>query len=72
MNTIIFLCEQKLKNMSFMLNSCFTLKKIEFISFDTSQVTNVTAMFQLCNKLEYIDLSNFNTSNVTDMGNMFY
>ena len=71
-NTIVFACEEKLNNMSFMFNNCSTLKKIEFKSFDTSQVTSMAAMFQLCSNLEYIFIPNFNTSNVTDMGNMFY
>ena len=67
LNTVDFIIEGKLTNMSYMFNSCSSLKKVEFISVDTSQVTNLKAMFQLCDELEYIDLSNFETSNVTNM-----
>ena len=69
-NTIDFIIEENLNNMSFMFNKCSSLKRIEFISFETTQVTNMVAMFQECNELEYLDLSNFNTSNVTSMNFM--
>ena len=72
MNTIIFIVEEKLVNMSYLFNKCKSLKKVEFFSFETIQCTNMRAMFQLCEELEYLDLSNFITSNVTDMGWMFY
>ena len=71
MNTIIFIIEENLVNMSYLFNECKSLKKIEFISFETIQCTNMCAMFQCCEELEYLDLSNFNTSNVTDMSFMF-
>ena len=64
-NVIEFIVEEKLYNMSFMFNLCSSLKKVEFISLETSQVINMLAMFQECNELEYLDLSDFNTSNVT-------
>ena len=70
-NIIDFIIEGKLNNMSLMFNDCSSLRKIEFISFETSQVTNMKGMFQECNELEYLDLSNFNTSNVIDMGCIF-
>jgi len=71
-NTIDFIIEENLNNMSFMFNKCSSLKRIEFISFETTQVTNMVAMFQECNELEYLDLSNFNTSNVINMRCIFY
>ena len=55
-----------------MFNNCSSLKKIQFISFDTSEVTNMNSMFKGCNSLEYLDLSNFNTTKVTNMQLMFY
>jgi len=70
-NVIDFIIEGKLNNLSFMFNQCTTLKSIDFIDFETEQVTNMTAMFQTCKELKHLDLSNFNTSNVTDMGWMF-
>ena len=71
LNTINFVIEEKLTNTSFLFNGCSTLKKIEFISFDTSQITNMKAMFQGCNELELLNLSNFDTSKVTNMEYMF-
>ena len=70
-NSIHFIIEGKLNNMSYMFNQCSSLKYIYFISFETDQVINMKAMFQECNELEYLDLSNFNTINVTDMSWMF-
>ena len=70
-NIIDFIVEERLTNMSFLFFECKSLKKVEFFSFDTSEVTDMSAMFQQCNELEYLDLTNFNTFNVTDMGWMF-
>ena len=71
LNTITFICEEKLNNMNFMFNNCTELRRVEFISFDTSHVTLMEALFELCKELEYIDVTNFNTSNVTSMSCMF-
>ena len=71
MNTIYFISEEKLNNMSFIFNKCSSVKEIIFNSFETDNVTNMKAMFQFCNKLEKLDLSNFNTSKVFDMARMF-
>jgi len=62
-NTIYFVIEEKLNDMSFMFINCSSLKQIEFISFENNQATNMTGMFQECKELEYLDLSNFNTIN---------
>ena len=70
-NTVDFLIEGKLDDMSFMFNECSSLKEIKFINFDTTQVSKMFGLFRLCKGLEYLDLSNFNTSNVTDMSYMF-
>ena len=70
-NIIDFVIEGKLNNMSFMFNKCFSLKSIDFISFETGHVINMSGMFQHCNELEYLDLSKFNTSNIIDMSFMF-
>lgn len=47
------------------------LESIEFIHFDTSNVTDMTSMFAGCDNLRSLDVSNFNTSKVTDMSAMF-
>ena len=70
--TIYFTIEQQLNDMSFLFNSCSTLKTIDFVSCKTDNVTNMKAMFQSCNKLENLDLTNFNSSKVTNMSWMFY
>ena len=57
--------------MSFMFNNCSSLKKVEFISIDTTKVTNMSLMFQGCSELEYLDFSNIDTSNVADMKLLF-
>ena len=71
MNTIYFIIEEKLNDMSFLFNNCSSLKEINFISFETDNANSMKAMFQSCNKLENLDLSNFNTSKVTNMSRMF-
>ena len=48
-----------------------SLKKVEFISCDTSQVYDMKYMFRRCTELEYVDISVFNTYNVIDMNTMF-
>ena len=70
-NTVYFIIEENLKDMSFMFYNCSSLKKIEFISVSTQEVTDMSSMFDGCYELEYIDLSNFNTINVKNMSLMF-
>ena len=72
LNTIDFIFEEKLINMSYMFNECSSLKHVQFFSGELLQATKIGAMFQMCSELECIDLTNFNTSNVDDMGWMCY
>ena len=69
-NTIDFIIEGKLTNMSNIFSYCKSLIKIEFISIDISNVNNMSKMFYFCESLEYLDLSNFDTSNVRNMWDM--
>ena len=71
-NTINFIIEEKLYDMSYMFNKCSSLKNINFFSVETSQVTKMGAMFQFCSELEYLDLTSFNISNVNGLGNIFF
>ena len=48
-----------------------SLKNVDIVNVDTSQVTNMQSMFRNCKSLTSLDLSNFNTRNVTDMQYMF-
>ena len=70
-NIVYFIIEEKLNDMSIMFSQCTSLKKIEFISFETDKVTKMVGVFNNCKNLEYLDLSTFNTSNVTSMEAMF-
>ena len=70
-NVIYFVIQNKLNDMSFLFNNCTTLKKIEFNSLETDNVTNMKLMFQSCHNLEYLNLTNFNTSKVINMSRMF-
>ena len=71
LNTIYFIIEEKLNDMSFLFNNCSSLKEINFVSIETDNVNNMKGMFQSCSKLENLDLTNFNTSKVTNMARMF-
>ena len=71
MNVIYFLIESKLNDLGFLFNNCTTLKLVDFVSFETDNVTNMKAMFQSCRKLEHLNFTNFNTSKVTNMVRMF-
>ena len=70
-NTVTFIIEKELNNMSYLFYKCSSIKEINFISIKTTQVNKMRAMFVECFELEYLDLSNFDTSNVTDMAFMF-
>ena len=70
-HTIDFIIERKIYNMSFLFSECSSLKQVEFISCDTSNVIFMIAMFRKCIELEYVDLSVFITSKVIDMNAIF-
>ena len=72
-NTIDFIIEGKLTNMSFMFQQCLALIKVELFSLDTSLVESMKGMFQYCPWLEEIEgINNMITSNVKDMSMMFH
>ena len=71
LNTIDFIIEGQLTDMSFMLFCANKLKRVEFTNLDASNVTNFSKMFMQCRELEYIDVSVFNTINATEMEEMF-
>lgn len=54
-----------------MFAGCVNLTNVDFINFDTSQITDMEAMFSGCSSLTDLDLSDFETSNVTNMRSMF-
>ena len=71
LHTIYFSIEKQLKNISFLFSNCTSLKKVEFLSVDTSQINTMKGMFEGCKELEYLDLTNFDTSNSTDISFIF-
>ena len=58
-------------DMSYLLDSCRSLKNVNFADMDTSNVTDMSYLFHRCENLETVDVSNFNTSKVKDMSSMF-
>ena len=62
-----------LTNASFMFAGCNYNIKIDFISFNTMNITSMKYMFYYCSNLNVINnLYIFDTENVTDMSGMFY
>ena len=51
-NSVIFVIEEKLTNMSYLFYKCSSIKEINFINIETSQVTKMRAMFVECYELE--------------------
>ena len=56
LNTIYFIIEKKLINLSFIFCNCSSLKQIQFINAHTEDVTNMSLMFYACKELKYLDL----------------
>ena len=71
-NTIDFIIEGILTNMSWIFYDCKSLIIIEFFSIYTLEINNMSWMFSECESLEYLDLSYFITSNIKDMKWMLY
>lgn len=55
-----------------MFENSIHLTSINFINFDTSNVTSAEGMFYGCSSLTSLDLSNWNTSNLQDVSFMFH
>ena len=60
-----------LTDCSYMFAGCKNITKIDFIFFNTKDITNMEHFFSNCNYIESINLSSFNTKNVTNMSCMF-
>lgn len=58
-------------SLAYAFSEISSVQSIEFINFDTTQVTDMNHMFLECEALKSLDLSEFNTANVTDMSLMF-
>ena len=60
-----------LNKVSSMFGNCESLKSINLIGLNTSNITDMSYMFNNCLNLTELDLSSFDTSNVTNMEYMF-
>ena len=56
---------------SITFNNKSSIKSLNKIQLDTSNITDMSNLFNGCSSLTTLDLSNFNTSNVNNMQNMF-
>ena len=61
----------ELTDCSFMFANCENIEDINFITFNTKNVSNMKYMFHKCKNLKTINLFTFDTKNVTDMSDMF-
>jgi len=59
-------------DMSCVFDGCKSLKELNIINFDTSNVTNMHRMFAECRSLKELNITDFNTVNVTDIEYIFY
>ena len=55
-----------------MFSGCENIININFIHFNTENITTMKGMFSYCKNLKNINLFAFNTKNVIDMSYMFY
>ena len=60
-----------LTDCSYMFAECENIININFISFNTKQITTMKQMFFNCNNLQYINLLSFDTRSVINMKSMF-
>ena len=71
-NNITMIWDHLLTNCDLMFFSLTNITKIEFINFDTSEVTSMYGMFYNCISITSLNLNNFDTSKVQIMDAMFY
>lgn len=58
-------------SMSSMFENCYSIEKLNLVSFNTSKVTDMTNMFNGCSSLQILNLSSFDTGIVASMSGMF-
>ena len=49
----------KVTNMKYMFNLCYSLQSLDLSNFNTSKVTDMAFMFNKCYSLHYLNLKNF-------------
>ena len=60
-----------LTDCSYMFAGCENIININFISFNTKNISNMKYMFYGCKNLKNVNLLSFNTINIIDMSHMF-
>ena len=60
------------ENCEDMFSGLTNIKEVEFINFNTKDVTSMVEMFKDCANLERVDLSKCSSTNAINMNNMFY
>ena len=64
--------KEKITDMSFMFNECYSLKSVNISNWNTENVLNMSHMFSGCNNLkDLVSISKLKTNNVINMSNMF-
>jgi len=71
-NDITMIWDHLLTNCDLMFYSLSNITNIEFINFDTSEVTSMYGMFYSSISITSLNLNNFDTSKVQTMDAMFY
>ena len=68
---IKIIIDYQIKTLNKLFRECECIKKINFISFNRTDITDMSFMFWGCSSLEELNLSNFRTNKVTNMRAMF-
>ena len=71
-NNITMIWDHLLTNCNIMFKGLTNITRIEFINFDTSEVTSMYGMFYDCISITSLNLNNFDTSKVQRLDAMFY
>ena len=70
-NSIYFLSNKPISDMSYMFYDCTLLKVLDLSSFNTNQVNNMASMLCNCRALKELNIDVLNTNKVTNMRSMF-
>ena len=62
---------RKFKKFENLFHYCKFIEKINFVSFNRTDIKNMSGMFWECINLKEINFNSFNTQNVLDMNSMF-
>ena len=68
---LIIKINQFISNCKEMFKDCYNIIEINFIKFDTKNVTDMSKMFLFCRALNNLNIKNFDTKNVSNMSDMF-